>query len=354
MLSFVVEFDTGRVLDPGKGSLFGVVAETTPLPRPNDALVGHEPPRFDWIGKPEQTNVRLNNPALAGTEDVRDLWNQQTPFAIAEEHKPLFRNRMMESLKNWDMRDGRADWTPAAMAANANVFLDDFLLFDVSKPITDASHLEIEKSTINGTTVPNRRRSDDRRGTCIDILLTWLVNHDKGEFLQGGATGATQPSMKSFPYLASAEHRAANRWQTASRCRRSPDRVWDLIGPLSGAYTAPFDRQNPNHRNGYRPVADHRDKIDGKQIIERLEEMDAAQKSYRYGGIAGIQTSNYTGTLSVKPKGAGSSVEWHVQYLPDGQAGHRHKDHRVDIAADGPREPEDPLRWSGSERNAGS
>jgi hypothetical protein len=44
-----------------------------------------------------------------GIDDLRDLWNQQTP-----------------------------------LAANANVFLDDFLLFDVAKPITDQSHLEIQ------------------------------------------------------------------------------------------------------------------------------------------------------------------------------------------------------------------
>ncbi len=37
--------------------------------------------------------------------------------------------------------------------------------------------------------------------TSIDILLTWLVNHDR-EFLQGGATGATKPGMKVFPYFA--------------------------------------------------------------------------------------------------------------------------------------------------------
>ena len=33
--------------------------------------------------------------------------------------------------------DPKADWTPEAVAANANVFLDDFLPFDVAKPITD-------------------------------------------------------------------------------------------------------------------------------------------------------------------------------------------------------------------------
>ena len=84
VLCIVIEFDTRRVLDPSKGSLFGVIAETTPVPQPG-GFVGHDPPRFDWVGRPEQTNMRLNNPGLAGTDDLRDLWNQQTPFAIAEE-----------------------------------------------------------------------------------------------------------------------------------------------------------------------------------------------------------------------------------------------------------------------------
>jgi len=68
------------------------------------------------------------------------------------------------------------------------------------KPITDHSHLEIEKSTIE------RRRYQTGGGrmvdaNSIDILLTWLVNRDR-EFLQGGATGATKPGMKVFPYFA--------------------------------------------------------------------------------------------------------------------------------------------------------
>ena len=144
MLCIVVEFDTRRVLDPDKGSLFGVIAETIPLPRAG-GFIGHDPPRFDWVGRPEQTNMRLNNRGMAGVDDLRDLWNQQTPFAIDEKFRPLFLQRLKDSLANWDMRDGRQDWTPSALAANANMFLDDFLLFDVAKPITDTSHLEIEK-----------------------------------------------------------------------------------------------------------------------------------------------------------------------------------------------------------------
>ena len=34
VLSMVVEFDTRRVLDPAKGSLFGAIAETVPIPQP--------------------------------------------------------------------------------------------------------------------------------------------------------------------------------------------------------------------------------------------------------------------------------------------------------------------------------
>ena len=59
--------------------------------------------------------------------------------------------------------------------------------------------------------------------------------------------------------------------------------------------------------------------IDGKQIIERLETMDNSQRLYRYTNVSGIGAVDYTGTLDVKPKGSGSSVEWRVQFLADNQ-----------------------------------
>jgi len=198
VLSIVVELDTHRVLDPARGSLFGVIAET--VPPQQRTLIAPPVPRIDWVGRPEQTNIRLNNPMLSGVPDLRDLWNQQTPFAISKAVQPLFLQRLKDSLANWDMHDGKTDWTPEALVTNANVFLDDFLLFDVAKPITDDSHLEIEKSTIDGRPYQTGGgRTIDANS--IDILLTWLVNHDR-EFLQGGATGATKPGMKEFPYLA--------------------------------------------------------------------------------------------------------------------------------------------------------
>jgi hypothetical protein len=198
VLSMVVELDSG-LLDPAPGSLFGAIAETVPIPQPPTPL-GYPAPRIDWVGRPEQTNMRLNNPAMAGIVDLRDLWNQQTPFAITKSLQPLFLQRLKDSFAVWDGLDGKADWTAETLAANANVFLDDFLLFDIAKPITDDSHLEIEKSTLDGR--PYRTgggRTVD--ANVIDILLTWLVNRDR-EFIQGGATGATKPGLKVFPYLA--------------------------------------------------------------------------------------------------------------------------------------------------------
>src|SRR5271168_5218481 len=313
VLSIVIEFDTARVLDPTKGSLFGVIAETSAIPQPR-SLIGHEPPRFDWVGRPEQTNMRLNNPALAGTDDVRDLWNQQTPFALAEEVQPLFRRRLLDSLTNWDMRDGKPDWTPTDLAAAVNVYLDDFLLFDVSKPTSDTSFLEIEKSTLHG----HEYQTGGGRtvnANVIDLMITWMVNNDR-YFLQGGAKSATKPGTKTFPYLASPNTQLQTVTDSVD-LSATPDKVWALIGAFGGAWH-PLIVTIKLTGTGIGQLRTI-ETIDGKQMIERLEAIDNSQRSYRYTMISGIQAVDYTGTLDVKPTGTGSSVEWRVQYWADGQ-----------------------------------
>jgi hypothetical protein len=313
VLCIVVEFDTRRVLDPAKGSLFGVIAETVPIPQP-PGRIGHPVARIDWIGRPEQTNVRLNNPGLSGVDDIRDLWNQQTPFAISKALQPLFLQRLKDSFLNWDMRDGKADWTPETLAANANVFLDDFLLFDVAKPITDESHLEIEKTTLDGRPYETGGgRTID--ANVIDILFTWLVNHDR-EFLQGGATGATKPGMTTFPYLAAPNSELQTVAQSVA-LDAEPDEVWSAIGSfdLSWHPRVAKVRLTGTGIGQLRTM----ETLDGKEIVERLEAIDNAKRSMRYTSIAGIAASHYTGTLEVKPKGRGSVAEWRVQYLADGQ-----------------------------------
>jgi len=313
VLGIVIEFDTRRVLDPDKGSLFGVIAETSPAPHPG-GFIGHDPPRFDWVGRPEQTNMRLNNPALAGTDDLRDLWNQQTPFAIPEELQTIFRNRLMDSLANWDMRDGKADWTPAALDACANVYLDDFLLFDVSKPMSDTSFLEIEKSTLLGRAYQTGG-GRTINANVIDIMITWMVNNDR-EFLQGGATGATRPGSNAFPFLAPPNTQLQTIADTVD-LSAPPDQVWGLIGQFGGKWH-PLIAKIQLTGTGIGQLRKI-ETIDGKQIIERLDEIDNSQRQYRYSMISGIPAVDYTGTLDVKPKGSGSSVEWRVQYRADGQ-----------------------------------
>ncbi len=313
VLCIVVELDTRRVLDPAKGSLFGAIAETVPIPQP-PGRIGHPVARVDWIGRPEQTNVRLNNPGLSAVDDLRDLWNQQTPFAISTSLQPLFLQRLKDSFADWDMRDGKADWTPEALAANAKVFLDDFMLFDVAKPITDDSHLEIEKSTIDGHPYQTGGgRTID--ANVIDILFTWLVNHDR-EFLQGGATGATKPGMTMFPYLAT-PNSALQTVAKSVALDADPDEVWSAIGSFDLSWHPRVARVRLTGTG----IGQLRtmETVDGSEIVERLEAIDNAKRSMTYTNIAGIAASHYTGTLEVKPKGHGSVAEWRVQYLANGQ-----------------------------------
>src|SRR5215471_10088357 len=314
VLSMVVEFDTRRMLDPTKGSLFGAIAETIP-PQQRTRIVPPIP-RIDWVGRPEQTNVRLNNPGLSGIDDIRDLWNQQTPFAIPKELQPMFLKRLKDSFADWDMRDGKADWTPDALAVNANVFLDDFLLFDVAKPINDQSHLEIEKSTIDGCPYQTGGgRTVD--ANVFDILLTWLVNHDR-KFLQGGATGATKPGMRLFPYFATPN----TELQTVSESvelAAAPDAVWSLVGQFGGDWHPLLARASLIGAG----VGQLRkfETLDGKEIVDRLDAVDNAKRFFRYTNIVGIPASRCSGTLEVTPKGSGSVADWRVQFL--GAAGVR-------------------------------
>jgi Polyketide cyclase / dehydrase and lipid transport/Domain of unknown function (DUF4331) len=313
VLCIVVEFDTARVLGPEKGSLFAVIAETLPIPGPA-TLVGHPPPRMDWVGRPEQTNMRLNNSQVKGADDTRDLWNQLTPFAIDEKLRPMFLQRLKDSLAEWDMRDGKQDWTPSALAVNANMFVDDFLLFDVAKPISDTSHLEIEKSTINGRAYQTGGgRTVD--ADVIDVLLTWMVNRDR-EFLEGGTTKATKPGTKNFPYFATPNMDMQSVVERVE-VNAAPDKVWELIGQFGAASWHPLIAQIRLTGTGPGQLRTI-ETIDGKQIIERLDAVDDSGRFYRYASIAGLPVANYTGMLSVKPNGAGSSVEWSAQFLPNG------------------------------------
>jgi hypothetical protein len=226
--------------------------------------------------------------------------------------QPLFLQRLKDSFADWDMRDGKADWTPEALAANANVFLDDFLLFDVAKPISNESHLEIEKSTLYGRPYQTGGgRTVDANS--IDILLTWLVNRDR-EFLQGGATGATKPGMKTFPYFA-APNTEVQTVAESIELPASADAVWSLIGQFSLEWH-PLVASVRLTGTGIGQLRTLKTR-DGGEVIERLESVDNGQRFYRYSKIAGFPATHYMGTIAVKPKGNGCVAEWRVEFLAD-------------------------------------
>jgi len=54
--------------------------------------------------------------------------------------------------------------------------------------------------------------------------------------------------------------------------------------------------------------------IDGKVMIERLEEVDDAQKSYRYSVLSGIPAADCTGMLNVKPASKAGNAASQIEY----------------------------------------
>ena len=171
-----------------------------------------------------------------------------------------------------------------ALAAAADVYLDDFLLFDVSKPITDTSFLEIEKSTLHGHAYQTGG-GRTVNANVIDIMITWMVNNDR-EFLQGGAIGATQPGGNAFPYLAPPN----------TQLQTVVDSV-DLSG-LSGSgvgsyrdvrwHVASVDRQDSGDWSRASGNCAQSKLSTARRSSNASTPMDNSQRLYRYSMISGI------------------------------------------------------------------
>lgn len=196
----------------------------------------------------------------------------------------------------------------------SEIFLDNFLVFDVAKSITDASYLEMERSTLDGhayATGGGRTVNVN----IMDVMYTWAVNRGRKQ-LKGGVTDATKPGTNTFPYFAT-PNTELQVVDEATDLLATPAEVWSLIGQFGGVWHPPVAdiRLTGTGVGQLRSIQT----IDGKRIIERLEDMDDAQRLYQYTNISGIPASNYNGVLSVRQAGSGSSVQWRVQFLADDQ-----------------------------------
>lgn len=311
VMGLVIELDINPFLPLADGTLFGVIAETSPRNRGPETLAV---PRYDWVGRPEQTNFIIN--AIPNTVDLRDLWNQQTPFVdISSEVAPIFKKRLRDSFEFWDKRDGVVNWDPALLDAHVNVRINDFLVFDVSKPITNNSHLEIEQSTIAGKSYTSGGgRTVD--ANVIDILVTYLINRNQDKFYQSAATQATQVGLSIFPYLAPPNKRILKVSESV-QLLASPEAVWSLVGKFDSRWN-PLVVSIKTIGSGVGQLREI-ETVDGKTIVERLDSIDKSTLTLNYSLVSGIPAKPYMGVIQVSRAGVGCKVTWTVNYRPSGQ-----------------------------------
>jgi hypothetical protein len=198
VLSIVVEVDVASLLG-ADAELVGVVAETLTRGRLNV--------RIERVGRPEVKNLMLapkQFDAVNRDLEIRDLYNMEDAFHLAEGYRGAYRARLDANLTFWDGLDGKADWPVAESGAHAlrEVVLDDFLVVDVGKPYAEhGTFFEIERALLNGEphrSCGGRALNDD----AMDALFTVLVNAGLGPVISDGVDAATMPASASFPYQA--------------------------------------------------------------------------------------------------------------------------------------------------------
>lgn len=212
-LGVVVELEAARWL--GAGPLFALVTETL--------SVGKRPVRLERIGRPEVKNIGLqwNTYDTVNQDiDLRDLYNEEDAFALANDYVGAYRARLNANLSFFDGLDGKVDW-PIDQNGNhplTDLWLEDFLVVDVSKPFVENGYFEIEKAMLDGLehqTCGGRSLNDD----VLDTFHTLMVNGGKGPRIRDGVDHATVPATNVFPYLARPNPPQPKAQQTSARIR---------------------------------------------------------------------------------------------------------------------------------------
>ena len=81
---------------------------------------GKFPVRIERVGRPEVKNLILGpkqfDPVNRDLE-IRDLYNMENAFHLAEAYQGAYRARLNANLAFWDSLDCNADWQPTMLAA---------------------------------------------------------------------------------------------------------------------------------------------------------------------------------------------------------------------------------------------
>ena len=199
VLSLVVEIDCARFL--GEVGLVGIVAET--LTR------GKLTVRIERVGRPEVKNLMLAPKQFDQVNrdlEIRDLYNMEDGFQLAEGYEGAYRARLNANLAFWDGLDGKTDWPLGEDGTHplTELVLADYLVVDPRKPYAEqGSFLEIELAAREGRAhemCGGRALNDD----VMDRIFTLLINAGKGPVIRDGVDRSTSPGLRSFPYLAPA------------------------------------------------------------------------------------------------------------------------------------------------------
>ena len=324
-------------------------------PRPSPSrnrrtLIGHPVRRIDWVGRPEQTNIRLNNPAMAGIDDLRDLWNQQTPFAIPKALQPLFLQRLKDSFADLGhaRRQGRLDagsarrqreCLPRRFSAVRRRQADHR-----RKPPRDREEHDQRPS------LPDGRRPHGRRE--LDRHPAHLARQPRSRVPPGRRDRGDEARHDSVSVLRDAEHGAADRCRIRRACG---DARRGMVGDRTvQPRLASAGRESPLDRHGDRSAPHDRKRATAGKSSNASKRSTTRSDSIATRSIAGIPASHYTGTLEVKPKGSGSVAEWRVQFLANNQPDIVVRTMVSTLHQDGSRKSEAPLRSSGVSAHRGA
>lgn len=200
VLGIVIEADIDKILG-SESPLFAVVGETL--------TTGSMQVRLERYGRPDVKNLLIFPNRFDSTNreiELRDLYNQEDAFKIGPAYGNALRTRMNSNLPFWDGLDGKTDWPLDANGVHplTELFMNDFMVIDVSQPFAEDSYFEIERSVLKGAphrTCGGRSLNDD----AIDTFLTMMVNGGNGPRISDGVDDPTVRAADTFPYLAPPE-----------------------------------------------------------------------------------------------------------------------------------------------------
>lgn len=199
VLSIVLEVDAATVFGPGSGPLLAVVGETM--------THGSRPVRVERMGRPGIRDFILSPEKpdpVNGDLEITELYNAEDAFSLRPDRAGTYRSRLNDNLAYFDRLDGTVDWPRDDQGSHplTALLLADFLVVDVSKPLSHDSCFEIETAMLAGRahrTCGGRSPGD----SILDTIYALLVGGVGGARITDGAGQATRSGARAFPYLAS-------------------------------------------------------------------------------------------------------------------------------------------------------